>query len=342
MRIAIIAPGSRGDVEPYLALGKGLAAAGHVVRLVTHANFAGLAAAHGVEFWPIVGDVQEVAQGQEMSALLERGNFVAILARMAKEAERSAVEFAEGGLAACQGMDAVLAGIGGLFVGYALAEKLDLAFLQAHYIPFTPTRAYPSFLLPGLPSWLGGTFNRASYHLARQMMWQPFRAADRVVRQKVLGLPPSPLAGPFRSERFRRHPVLYGFSPAVLPPPDDWDASIHVTGYWFLDPPADWAPSPALLAFLQAGPPPVYIGFGSMSSRNPTETAALIVGALRQTGQRAVVLAGWGGVQMADLPDSENVNLLAVSLATSDCCGNILASRRNNHDPSQADCREQV
>ena len=121
---------------------------------MTHQNFEVLVNSHGVEFWPIEGNVQDIAQG--MAALLEGGNFLAILSQMGKEAQRGALHLAAGGLAACRGMDLVLAGIGGLFVGIALAEKLRLPLLQAYYIPFTPTQAYPSFLVPKLPSWLGG------------------------------------------------------------------------------------------------------------------------------------------------------------------------------------------
>ena len=151
MRIAIIAPGSRGDVEPYVALGKGLVEAGHVVRLVTHEDFETLVSSHGVEYWPLEGRVQEIAQGAAMRELLEKGSFVAILRQMSREAQDRALVLAEGGLAACKGMDLLLAGVGGLFTGLTLAEKLDLALLQAYYIPFTPTGAYPSFLLPPLP-----------------------------------------------------------------------------------------------------------------------------------------------------------------------------------------------
>lgn len=105
MHIAIIAPGSRGDVQPYLALGQGLQEAGYGVRLVTHQNFEGFVQAHGVEFWPIAGDVQDIAQSGDMRALLERGNFVAILSHMAKEAQRGALALIEGGLAACRDAD---------------------------------------------------------------------------------------------------------------------------------------------------------------------------------------------------------------------------------------------
>jgi len=302
MRIAIVAPGSRGDVEPYIALGKGLEKAGHVVRLVTHQNFEMLVNSHGLEFWPVEGSVQDIAQG--MAALLEGGNFLAILSQMGKEAQRGALHLATVGLAACRGMDLVLAGIGGLFVGLALAEKLRLPLLQAYYIPFTPTRAYPSFLFPKLPSWLAGIPNRLSYQLARQMMWQAFRPADRLARREVLGLPRAPFWGPLNSDCARNYPILYGYSPSVIPPPSDWDDNIHVTGYWFLDPAADWTPPRALIEFLQAGSPPVYVGFGSMSNRKPEETADLVLQALARTQQRAIILSGWSGLHKANLPDS--------------------------------------
>jgi UDP:flavonoid glycosyltransferase YjiC (YdhE family) len=285
-------------------LGKGLKGAGHIVRLVTHEDFEELVISHGVEFWPVKGSVQTIAQSQEMRARLATGSFLAVMSQMAKEAQRGARVLADGGLAACQGMDLVLAGIGGLFVGLALAEKLGLALLQAYYIPFTPTRAYPSFLLPKLPSWPGRSLNRLSYHLARQILWQGFRSADRLARREVLGLPPAPFWGPYHADGVHDLPVLYGFSPSVIPKAPDWGDDVHVTGYWFLDPAADWTPPAALMAFLQAGPPPVYVGFGSMSSRKPEETTDLVLQALARSKQRGIMLSGWGGLHKADLPDT--------------------------------------
>jgi hypothetical protein len=105
-------------------------------------------------------------------------------------------------------MELVIAGIGGLFVGLALAEKLGLALLQAYYIPFTPTQAYPSFLFPKLPSWFRGRLNRLSYHVVRQIMWQGFRSADRLARQKVLGLPSAPFWGPYGADCLRHYTVF--------------------------------------------------------------------------------------------------------------------------------------
>lgn len=304
MRIAIIALGTRGDVQPYIALGRGLQAAGHPVRLLTHDNFAPLVQAYGLEFWPVKGDVQAVAESAEMRELLEKGNFLAITARTAKEAKKAALQWAQDALVACEGVELLVAGIGGLYIGLALAEKFAIPFVEAPVVPFTPTSAFPGALLPQSPPRLGGLFNRISHQLTRQMMWQGFRGADRQMRQQVLGLPAAPFWGPATTHRGRQTPVLYGFSPSVLPKPADWGAAIDVTGYWFLPPATDWSPPPALVDFLHAGPPPVYIGFGSMVSRQPEETANLMIQALANTKQRAILLTGWGGLRQAKLPET--------------------------------------
>jgi UDP:flavonoid glycosyltransferase YjiC (YdhE family) len=76
-----------------------------------------------------------------------------------------------------------------------------------------------------------------------------------------------------------------------------------MTGYWFLDRPQGWQPPAALVDFLQAGPPPVVVGFGSITVRDPEETTVLVLSALRAARQRGLLLTGWGGLSQADLPD---------------------------------------
>ncbi len=304
MRIAIIALGSRGDVQPYIALGTGLRNAGHAVRLITHEDFEALVKAHDLEFWPVQGSVQEVAESEEMRALLEKGNFIAITMKTAKEVQRVTLLWAQDGLAACQGINLIIVGIGGLFLGLALAEKLDIPILQAHLVPFTPTKAFPSVLLPQSLSHLGGTFNHVSHHLTQQMIWQGSRSADKAARQQILGLPAAPFFGLYGSKRLQKHPVLYGFSPSVIPKPADWGSNIQITGYWFLDSESGWTPPADLMTFLQDGTPPLYIGFGSMTNRKPEETTDLVLQALAQTGQRAVMASGWSGLSKTNLPDN--------------------------------------
>ena len=89
-------------------------------------------------------------------------------------------------------------------------------------------------------------------------------------------------------------PWLYGYSPQVLPKPPDWADNLHVTGYWFLDAQPNWQPPAELLRFLESGPPPVYVGFGSMSDKDPERLTRLVLRALELTGQRGVLLTGWG------------------------------------------------
>ena len=300
MRIVIIAPGTRGDVQPYIALGKGLQNAGHPVRLVSHSNFELLVKSYGLEFWSFGNDVKGAAETSEMRELTEKGNFLLLLAKMAKEAQREALRFAEGGLRAAQGMDLVLTGMGGLFIGIAIAEKVDIPLVQAYVVPFTPTQEFSSVLTPRLPALL----NRFSHQITRQLMWQGFRSADTIARKKVLNIPGAPLLGPYNSRSVHAMPILYGFSPSVIPAPSDWNGNIHITGYWFAEESDDWQPPSALVDFLRSGAPPVYFGFGSMSCRNPEQTADLIIQALSQVKQRAVLLSGWGGLQKAGLPES--------------------------------------
>lgn len=300
MRIVIIAPGSRGDVQPYIALGKGLQNAGHYIRLVSHSNFETLVTSYGLEFWSFGNDVKDAVENSEMRELTEKGNFLLLMAKMAKEAEREALRFAEGGLLASQGMDVVLAGIGGLFIGTAIAEKLHMPLVQAYVFPFTPTKDFSSVLTPKLPT----VFNRLSHHLARQLMWQGFRSADGIARKEALNIPSAPFLGPYDSRSTNNMPVLYGFSPSVISTPSDWNGNTHITGYWFIDETEDWQPPVALLDFLKSGPPPLYIGFGSMSNRNPEQTADLVIQALAMTNQRAILLSGWSGLQKTNVSDS--------------------------------------
>ncbi|MCX6577042.1 MAG: glycosyltransferase [Candidatus Aminicenantes bacterium] len=111
MRIAIIAPGSRGDVQPYIALGKGLKKAGNAVRLVTNRNYEMLVNSYGLEFWPVEVNMQDIIQNERMRAVLEKGNLLASMSQMGKELKRGALHLADRGLAACRGLAMVLAWI---------------------------------------------------------------------------------------------------------------------------------------------------------------------------------------------------------------------------------------
>jgi UDP:flavonoid glycosyltransferase YjiC (YdhE family) len=130
-------------------------------------------------------------------------------------------------------------------------------------------------------------------------VWQPYL---NKWRREHLRLPPLPSSGPFREERWQKQPLLYGISPSVVTKPDDWPETAHLTGYWFLPEDTSWKPDEKLRAFVDSGPAPVYIGFGSMPEDEPEKLKAIALEALRLSGQRAVVQGNWLGE--TSLPDN--------------------------------------
>jgi UDP:flavonoid glycosyltransferase YjiC (YdhE family) len=150
---------------------------------------------------------------------------------------------------------------------------------------------------------LGGSYNYLTHILIQRVLWSGMGGPTTNRWRTRLGL------RAWRSEAEMHHyarslgaPRLYGYSPSVLPKPSDWDDYQHVTGYWFLDAQPNWEPSADLLRFLESGPPPVYVGFGSMSHENPERQTRLALRALELTGQRGVLLTGWGGIARLSVP----------------------------------------
>ena len=301
MKITIISGGSRGDVQPYIALGKGLKEAGHVVQILASQNFQSMIADYGLTFVDTGGDVEKAAE--QMKSLLEEGNLLKILTATGQGATQLAHQTAVSGLEVCPGSDLIIGGFGG-FLAQSLAEKLNIPFLQTYLIPFSPTDEFPTVMMPIPKHRLTRWINQLSHRLAQQMVWQMFRSADNKARTEILKMPRSPFFGSFAALERQKRPILYGYSPQVIPTPADWDDSLHVTGYWFLKPHIGYEPPLELVNFLQAGPPPIYIGFGSMLTRNPEETAELVIEALTRTGQRGVLSSGWGGLKKENLPET--------------------------------------
>jgi sterol 3beta-glucosyltransferase len=304
VRVRIITIGSQGDVRPYVAFGVGLQNAGHDVRVVTHPAFERLVRGTGLDFAPVAGDPRDQAGNRQLRALHDDGRnvfrwwrtFVDVDAPLMRQRLRDCWE-------ACRDADVIVVSILPYLLGYAIAEKLNVPLVRAFYFPVSPTRAYPPEFLP---SWvrLGQHLNVATYHVQRQLLWQIVRPWLARSCREILGLRALPFLEPFGDLDRRQQLLMYCYSAAVAPPPADWGPWIDVTGYWFLDRSSDYTPPQALSAFLEAGPPPIYIGgFGSMTNRDPAEFARAITRALALTGQRAIVLtSGWGGLRASELP----------------------------------------
>lgn len=304
MEIVILAIGSRGDVQPLVALGLGLQAAGHQVCVATHATFETMVRNSGLRFSLLQVNPKELMEGEAGQAAMEGGgNPLSSLQDFARMIKPAILQTGADCWAACQGADLILYSPLGFYGAPDIAEKLNIPAIGAWLQPDHRTSAFPSYALPRMRN-LGGFANRLTYLLTDALLWLPFRSAVNQVRQEKLDLPPiSPWVNYRR--RWQQHmPVIYGFSPLVVPKPSDWGDHIEITGYWFLDKRADWQPPPDMVDFLEAGPAPVYIGFGSMSSRSPDETTDIALKALGRIKQRGLFVTGWGGLGAIDLPSS--------------------------------------
>jgi sterol 3beta-glucosyltransferase len=301
MDMTLISYGSRGDFQPYLALARALRYVGHRVRLVAPPNFANLAQGYPVEFCPVGVDLQAHLSGR-IKELSKSGKAIRGLRALRDEMVSILDDVARDTWQASQGAELVI-GVGP--ASYSVAEKLGVPFIEVAMQPVTPTRAFPS---PIAPAWLqlGGTVNRLTHIAFEQLFWQLYRANTNRVRTQLLGLPPYALAGPLRHLREDGLLRLYAYSSHVVPRPDDWAANHQVSGYWFLPPPSGWQPPPELAAFLAAGPPPVYVGFGSMMAGDPQKTTALVTEALARSGRRGILSGGWGALD-ATISPSEQV-----------------------------------
>lgn len=286
MRVALIALDTRGGVQPYLALGRGLHAAGHDVRLLTTGD-AVPADPGGLSVVAITPGTADRARGLGAAEL--RG--LARLRLMREHAATTTAATARAALDACRGVDLVTAGIGGMTVAPAVAEELGVPFVATHLQPIGPaTAAFPGPVLRSPPAVFGQVGNIASHLLSGQALRVMFAGTVRRGRA-ALGLPTRPAPTP------PDLPVLYGYSPVVVPHPPEWGPHRHVTGYWTFGLAAGWTPPARLTAFLAAGPPPVCIGFGSMTGRDPAALTRTVRDAVRRAGTRAVLLTGWGALE---------------------------------------------
>ena len=301
MIATVLAVGSRGDVQPYVALADGLRRAGHTVRFVTTTDFDGLARAHGLDVAPVPFSVQAALAERSAQRAVEGGGHRASFATFARIARTGARALAETALAATEGADVLIGGLSAIVVGSGLAERTGVPFLPALNVPVDATSTWPGALFPYLRVGPRGVSNRLSHGLTRLALALTVGGGGDAARVDVLGVKPLPRWGVLEHLLPPSRPVLYGISPAILPTPHDWPASRHVVGTWFLDAPGDWQPDAALEGFLAGGPAPVYVGFGSMGSEDPEATARLVLAAVHAAGVRAIVHRGWARL-LADAP----------------------------------------
>lgn len=308
MKIFIITVGSRGDVQPYVALGRGLMKAGHAVTVCAVSTFKPFIIENGLEygymndgFMKLIDtDAGREAMGGSQSPISSIKNMLSLL-KESKSLFRTMFE--DAWKAAQQAAPDVIIYHPKSLIAPHLAEKLGIPAIMALTVPIVvPTSEAPALGLPDLK--LGGGYNRFTYSI----MHKGFHTYDDVInefRQRVLGLGKiHGNASPIVDGNGKSITVLHAFSSQLSPRPSDWPETAHITGFWFLDEEAGWQPSRELQAFLDGGMPPVYIGFGSMAGRDAEHKAKVVVEALQKANLRGVIATGWGGLDADRLPDS--------------------------------------
>ena len=302
MRILLIGFGSRGDVQPLLALGHGLRAAGCEVVIAAAADFQRMVTHAGLAYARLRTDMQALMSGDSGTQWIENSSASIIqearnMRRMIDEVGRA---FTEDLMGVAQDAEVLISGLSSYGTAQAIAEKFGKRHIVALYAPLTPTASHAATIAPMLPR-VNSFLNRLSGYIAQYFTYWIFKPAVNQFRES-LGLKAETF-GRYARTLNRAVPIIYGVSPLVMPRPADWRPQVHVTGHWYYDAPPDWQPSHALQEFLAGGPPPVYIGLGSMASKNPEATTRIMVSALQQAGWRGVIHSGWAGLHSADLPE---------------------------------------
>lgn len=306
--VAIFTIGTQGDIRPCVALGQGLQRAGHPVRIVTSDNFAPLVRGAGLEFFPLTSNFQALLEADR--SIADHGLNMRVMARTFRDRFAAwATHWVSEGMAASEGAE-LLIGVGNsTLLAKALAEARGVRFVAAQLQPLTPSKILPPMLLAGASGKLPPALSMGAYHLLRLLVWHVMRPAINDIVRPQLGLRRYPWYGPYFNTGQPDNRIVYGFSRHVLPRPADWPDTAQVAGYWFLDQP-QWRPTDALRDFLAAGPRPVYIGFGSMVSKDAVGFTAKILDGVRRSGQRAVLATGWGGLDGADGAQGEQIFFL--------------------------------
>lgn len=330
MHITMLCYGSRGDVQPYLALALGLARAGHSVRLAAPGLFEPLVRQYACQvedrltFFELPGDPTRLMRSATSSTPLKSllpgsvrqgltvAGFVAPVVRELIAASREA----------CQDADLIIHTLLTTVIGHQIARERGARDLSALVFPvFTATNSFPNPLFAPWPGWMrvfgpraaafGPRYHYLTHREFNRVFWHSNRLALHLLHMRHPEVPPLrewpfdwpdgilPQAAPAQPT-----PVIYGISRHALPCPNDPEMGCRLTGYWFLEEPPGWQPPAGLLRFLEAGTPPVFIGFGSVISSEAERLARAAVEALQRTGQRGVLLSGWGGLRAAGLPET--------------------------------------
>ncbi|GAA5526991.1 glycosyltransferase [Herpetosiphon gulosus] len=302
MRILIIAFGTRGDVQPMVALGLALQQRGHSITLLVSSNFKSWVEEFGLQVATARVDIQQMMLSDHGNDWVKHGaNPIKQRNAMRRLLKQHALTMVEDAWQAAQNCDVLISSFTSDVFAVTLAEVLKVLHISTPLQPaMLATRCGPASaaaILPNHDNIINYWFGR---WVIEPFMWQVGGDFINQFRQQQLKLPAQSVRE--YTERLRQTTMIQGYSSAIIPHPSDWPANIQTVGYWMLPPDEAWQMPPELEQFLADGPTPIYIGFGSMTGANPDAFTELLLKAVAHSGQRAIIQTGWAGLGQIELP----------------------------------------
>jgi sterol 3beta-glucosyltransferase len=310
-KLLIFTFGTRGDVQPYVALGKVLKTRGFEVTISTGQGFDDYIEGHGLSSRPASINFHDLLQRPDVQDAM---NTFSGKLRLWKEMQIKRQQQYDEMLEIAREIkpDLLLCNIKGS-ISHIIARSLGIPSIPTLLQPiFVTTREFPPFIFPG--SDFGAWGNRVVNQLFNGFANWLTRKVATGWAKRAFGDEGGKMFSPYMSgyhPEGQPVPHLHGYSSHIIPKPADWGVNEHVTGYWFLEPSQEWTPPEELQSFMEAGDPPVYVGFGSMPAKDAKRITEVVMTALEALGRRGVLAAGWGGLAA----DHSNPNLFFLDSA---------------------------
>ena len=292
MKVTILTVGTRGDVQPCIALGQAIQESGHTVSIAAPVDYQPLLENSPLEFFPIHRKFRDIYnRGSNKFYLKQKITPLHFLFSRRKRVQPIIDDIVNDLVQACTGSDVILYTALAM-PAHTIAEHLGIASIALCLQPLSRTTTFPSVFIN--PSINFGFLNYASHFLVEKALYLFFRASIQKWRNKSV-TPEKPSSYYSKNYHHREYPVLNGFSSHLVSKPADWGDRKHITGFWFLrEHSSKQKPSAKLRKFLENGEPPVCIDFGSMNDCRVEQRILTALEALRQLGKRVVLIQSSG------------------------------------------------
>ena len=305
MKIFINTFGSRGDVQPFIILGKALKEKGHTVMICTGSRFETEVTKSGLEYGYITNEAFALLDAdntilEDSLSIIGIAKVSLKLIKIAKPINKKMIQNAW--YAAKDFKPDLVIYHPKALGAVSIAEKFNVPAILISLMPMlAPTAEFPVLGMPNLK--LGGWYNRLTYKLVL-MGYNSYIKELNDIRINEMDLKELPKYRGITAMYDRSLvPNIHAISPHILSRPKDWPSIYTMSGYIIEEQEEQWTPSAALQEFLATGEPPVYVGFGSMSGSNPERLTNMVIDALTQANVRGILATGWGGLKAMDLPE---------------------------------------